>query len=65
VAEVVLVTDEAMLHAAQWLWHEFGIAADLAGAASIAALRSGHPVFNGRKRICALVCGAGAEGTAK
>lgn len=63
VAEVVLVPDEAMLHAAQWLWHEFGIAADLAGAASVAALRSGHSVFNGSNRICALVCGAGAEGT--
>ena len=63
VAEVVLVSDEAMLAAAQWLWFEFGIAADLSGAASIAALRSGHPVFNESRRICALICGAGAEGT--
>ena len=37
---------------------------DLAGSASIAALRSGHEVFASSKRICALVCGAGPEGTA-
>lgn len=63
VADVVLVTDEAMLAASQWLWFEFGIAADLSGAASIAALQSGHPVFKDSRRICALICGAGAEGT--
>lgn len=62
IAEVVLVSDEAMLEASQWLWFEFGIAADLSGAASLAALRSGHPVFAASRRICAIVCGAGAEG---
>jgi threonine dehydratase len=64
IAEVVLVTDEAMLQASRWLWFEFGIAADLSGAASIAALRSGHPALADRSRICAIVCGAGAEGIA-
>jgi threonine dehydratase len=62
IAEVVLVSDEAMLAASQWLWFEFGIAADLSGASSIAALQSGHPVFAGSRKICALICGAGAEG---
>lgn len=62
--EVVLVSDDAMLEASRWLWFEFGIAADLSGAASIAALRSGDPIFEASKRICAIVCGAGAEGTA-
>jgi len=64
IAEVVLVSDEAMLDASRWLWFEFGIAADLSGAASIAALQSGHPAFKDSKRICAIICGAGAEGTA-
>ncbi|MBS3647234.1 threonine/serine dehydratase [Pseudaminobacter sp. 19-2017] len=64
VSDVVLVSDEAMLSASQWLWYEYGIAADLSGAASIAALRSGHRVFDESRRICALICGAGAEGTA-
>ncbi len=62
--DVVLVSDDAMLEASRWLWFEYGIAADLSGAASVAALRSAHPAFGGSKRICAIVCGAGAEGTA-
>ena len=64
VKDIVLVSDEEMLAAAQWLWFEHGIAADLAGASSIAALRSGHPAFANSHRICALVCGAGTEGSA-
>ncbi|RYE10616.1 MAG: threonine/serine dehydratase [Hyphomicrobiales bacterium] len=63
VKDVVLVSDEEMLAAAQWLWFEHGIAADLAGSASVAALRSGHGVLATSQRICALVCGAGPEGT--
>lgn len=63
VDDVVLVSDEAMQEAAQWLWFEFGVAADLSGAASLAALRSGHPIFAGSRHVCALICGAGAEGT--
>lgn len=61
--EVVLVSDEAMLAASRWLWFELGIAADLSGAASVAALQSGHPAFIDSRRICALVCGAGSDGT--
>ena len=63
VAEVILLPDAAMQAASEWLWFEFGIAADLAGAATAAALRSGHPAFDKSRHICALVCGAGAEGT--
>ena len=63
ISDVVLVSDNAMLEASQWLWMEFGIAADLSGAASIAALQSGHPAFSGSRKICAIICGAGAEGT--
>lgn len=64
IERVVLVSDEAMLEASKWLWFEYGIAADLSGAASLAALRSGHPAFTESRRICAIVCGAGAEGAA-
>lgn len=64
VADIVLVSDESMLRASQWLWFEFGIAADLSGAASVAALQSGHPAFDGSRKICAVICGAGAEGAA-
>lgn len=64
VEEIVLVSDEAMQQASEWLWHEFAIAADLSGAASIAALRSGHEAFADSRHICAIICGAGAEGAA-
>ena len=63
VDEIVLVSDEEMLAASQWLWFEMGIAADLSGAASLAALNKGVPGLEGATHICALVCGAGAEGT--
>jgi len=63
VDEIVLVSDAAMQDAARWLWFELGIAADLSGAASLAALRQGVPALAGARHICALVCGAGPEGT--
>jgi threonine dehydratase len=63
VDEIVLVSDDAMEAASRWLWFEMGVAADLSGAASLAALRQGLPALAGAKHICALVCGAGAEGT--
>ena len=63
VDDIVLVSDDAMAEAARWLWFEMGIAADLSGAASVAALRQGLPLA-GATHVCALVCGAGPEGTA-
>jgi len=63
VDEIVLVTDEEMAEASRWLWFEMGVAADLSGAASLAALRRGLPGLAGASHICALACGAGAEGT--
>jgi threonine dehydratase len=63
VDEIVLVEDDEMLDAARWLWFEFGIAADLSGAAAVAALRAGRIAVPPGARVCVLVCGAGAEGT--
>ncbi len=62
VEEIVLITDEAMHQAARWLWFEMGIAADLSGAAAIAALQSGAVSPPAGARVCALVCGAGPDG---
>jgi threonine dehydratase len=62
VDEIVLVSDDEMQEAARSLWFDFGIAADLSGAASIAALQSARASFAAGTRICALVCGAGADG---
>ena len=61
--EIVLVSDEEMEQAARSLWFEFGIAADLSGAAAAAALQSKRFVPAPGSKVCALVCGAGTDGT--
>jgi threonine dehydratase len=61
VDEVVLVTDEEMREAARWLWFEMGIAAELSGAAAVAALLTGR-AGRGTPNACAVVCGAGTDG---
>ncbi|MCO6051532.1 threonine/serine dehydratase [Mesorhizobium sp. RP14(2022)] len=62
VDEIVLIEDEHMIQAAQLLWFEFGIAADLSGAASLAALMAGAVKPEPGQRIVGLVCGAGVDG---
>jgi threonine dehydratase len=64
VDDIVLVSDDDLERAARWLWFEMGIAADLSGAASLAALLSGAVRVNSGARVCGLVCGAGPEGIA-
>lgn len=64
VDEIVLIEDAAMQKAAQLLWFEFGIAADLSGAASLAALMAGAVIARPGERIAGLVCGAGVDGLA-
>ena len=62
VDEILLVSDDDMLDASRWLWSEFAVAADLSGAASVAALRC-HPArFEGAHKVCAVICGAGSDG---
>jgi threonine dehydratase len=62
VGRVVLVDDAEMYAAARWLWRELGVAAELSGAAAVAALLSGRYLPAADERICAIVCGAGTEG---
>jgi threonine dehydratase len=61
VDDIVLISDDDMLEAARWLWFELGIAADLSGAAGIAALKAGSVAVRPSDKVCALVCGAGTE----
>jgi threonine dehydratase len=61
VDEIVLVDDDEMRRAAQWLWFEMGLAADLSGAAAIAALRERRYVPRPGERLCAIICGAGPD----
>jgi len=62
VDDIVLVTDEETREAARWLWFEMGIAAELSGAAAVAALLSGKVSPGQSEKVCALVCGAGTDG---
>ena len=62
VDDIVLVTDEEMRAAARWLWSEMGVAAELSGAAAVAALLSGKVSPEPAQKVCALVCGAGTDG---
>ena len=62
VDEIVLVDDEEMAAAAGWLWFEFGIAAELSGAASVAALRAGRLDLAPEESVGLLICGAGTDG---
>jgi threonine dehydratase len=62
VDRIVLVEDAEMRAAARWLWSEMGIAAELSGAAAVAALLAGHYHPAPDERICAIVCGAGTDG---
>jgi len=64
VDEIVIVTDDDMRNAARWLWSELSIAAELSGAASLAALRNGAVKVKPGENVCALVCGVGRDGWA-
>lgn len=61
VDEIVLVDDDEMRAAAKWLWFELGLAADLSGAAAIAALQMGRVKPAKGAVVCAIVCGAGPD----
>jgi len=62
VDDIVLVSDDQMRAAARWLWFEMGIAAELSGAAALAALQSGAVAFPADSTVAAIVCGAGSDG---
>jgi len=51
-----------MHEAARWLWFEMGVAAELSGAAAVAALLAGKVDVAASQRVCALICGAGSDG---
>ena len=64
VDEIVLVTDGEMRAAARWLWFEAGVAAELSGAAALAAVQTGRVAAEPGATVAAIVCGAGADGIA-
>ena len=64
VDDIVTVSDDEMQDAARWLWFEMGIAAELSGAAALAALQSGAVTLAPEACAAAIVCGAGEDGFA-
>ena len=62
VEEIVLVSDTQMRDAAVWLWQECGVAAELSGAAALAALMSGSLPEAEAAKVGVVVCGAGTDG---
>ncbi|MEM7222169.1 MAG: threonine/serine dehydratase [Pseudomonadota bacterium] len=62
VDEIVLVSDQEMTEAARWLWRELGVAAELSGAAAVAALQSGRVTAKPGEKVTAIICGAGTDG---
>lgn len=62
VDHIVLVDDDAMHRAAKWLWSECAVAAELSGAAALAALMTGAYKPARDETVCVLVCGAGTDG---
>lgn len=64
VSEIVLVEDSDLERASRHLWAEYGIAADLSGAAAAAALLAGAYRPGPEERVAAIVCGAGADAIA-
>ncbi|MBL4844433.1 MAG: pyridoxal-phosphate dependent enzyme [Planctomycetes bacterium] len=59
VDEVVLVSDEELEAGVAWLRSELGVAAELGGAASLAAVLSGRFVPPREGPTCLVICGAG------
>ncbi|GII26928.1 threonine/serine dehydratase [Planotetraspora mira] len=57
----VLVSDDAIVEARHALWREFRVAAEHAGAAALAALRSGVYVPAADERVAVIVCGANTD----
>ncbi len=69
VDDIVLVSDEEMRTAAQWLWFEMGLGAELAGAASLAAVQAGRLAASKvdlpeDALIATIACGSGTDGIA-
>ncbi len=62
VDDIVLVSDDEMRRACQWLWFEMGQAVELAGGAAVAAIQTGRISASDDQTVAAVVCGNGTAG---
>jgi threonine dehydratase len=61
VADSVLLTDDAIRTAQQFMWREFKLAVEPAAALPLAALQSGAVRPAAGERVCLIVCGANVD----
>lgn len=59
--ESVLVTDDAIAEARQWLWDSLRLVVEPAGATALAAVRSGAWTRPDGARVAVVVCGANTD----
>ncbi|HEX2910668.1 MAG TPA: threonine/serine dehydratase [Chloroflexia bacterium] len=59
--EIVLVTDDEMKQAQEWLWFELGIASEPAAAAAMAALLTEKVRPGPQQNVCVVICAANAD----
>jgi threonine dehydratase len=61
VADSLLLTDDAIRAAQQFLWREFKLAVEPAAALPLAALQSGLVQPAAGERVCLILCGANLD----
>ncbi|MFH1804595.1 MAG: pyridoxal-phosphate dependent enzyme [Pseudomonadota bacterium] len=62
VDRIVLVSDDEMRSAAQWMWHELGLAVELSAAAGMAAIMARRLGVDDSGKTGVIICGTGADG---
>lgn len=61
VADALLLSDDAIRAAQQWLWKEMKLAVEPAAALPLAALQTGAYVPRAGEKVCLIVCGANVD----
>ncbi len=61
VADALLLSDEAIRAAQQWLWKEMKLAVEPAAALPLAALQTSAYVPRAGEKVCLIVCGANVD----
>lgn len=62
VDDILLVSDDEMKSAAEWLWQNVGLGVELSAAAAVAALQSGRFSPDPSAKTGVIICGAGPDG---
>jgi threonine dehydratase len=61
VRDALLLEDDAIRSAQQWLWKELKLAVEPAAALGLAALQTGAYQPKADERVCLVICGANVD----